>query len=240
MFLYHGRNNMKAYVIRLKNIQPSESLADQCVESGKIHSLVIDKFDGIYGQDAIEYYKNFFDIKPWKEKIKKGRLGVHGCLLSHYSLWLKSIELNESLIIFEHDAMVLQKIPNNLEERFDEFLLLDPYNKFNGSYYLDHQNSFNCKQKIIEYSNPASRKKYSITAEYAMGLQGYIIKPKAAKKLCKAIKQNNYFPADMQCNKDIINLQTVNSPLVSINKKYYNNMSLMKLESSTQYNWVQK
>lgn len=229
---------MKAYVIRLKNIKTSESLADDCIESGAKFNLPIEKFDGIYGQKNIDYHTDLLNVKPWKANFKKGRLGVKGCFLSHYTLWIKCIELDEPLIIFEHDAVLLQLLPTSIENTFDEFLLLDPFNKFSKSYYLEHEKSKPNTQKIVEYVNTASRKKYSIDTEYAMGLQAYIIKPCAALKLKESISLTGYYPADMQCNKSILNLQTVTSPLASINKKYYNNTALMSAESSTRYDWT--
>jgi len=229
---------MKAFVIRLKGILTSESLAKDCIQSGLDNGLTINEFDGIYGRKSIDLYTKQLNVSPFKKKLKKGRLGVKGCFLSHYSLWLKSIELNEPLIIFEHDAVVLQPFPENLAEQFDEFLLLDPFNKFSKSYHLKHQEAITSEQKIVKYHNAESRKKYSIDTEYAMGLQGYIIKPSAAIKLKESISETGYYPADMQCNKGILNLQTVTSPLASINKKYYNNISLMSAESSTQYIWT--
>jgi glycosyl transferase family 25 len=228
---------MKSYVIRLKNIETSETLAADCVQSGKAHGLDINLFDGIYGQENIDFQTEKLNVRPWKKKLKKGRLGVKGCFLSHYSLWLKSIELNEPLIIFEHDAYILQPLPQNLETMFDEFLILDPFNKFSSSYLEKHLEAKNNPQQIIEYTNTESRKKYGIDTEYAMGLQAYIIKPKAAIKLKQSIFETGYYPADMQCNKGIINLETVMQPIASINKKYYNNVELMTAESSTQYSW---
>lgn len=228
---------MKAFVIRLKGIESSESLADECVKTGKDHGIDIEKFDGIFGQGAIDKHTTMLGIKPWKKNIKKGRLGVKGCFLSHYTLWLKCIELNEPLVIFEQDAMILNPIPTDIHYYFDEFLMLDPFNKFNKNYYLKHQESINNNQKIVEYFNPDSRKKYSIDTEYAMGTHAYIIKPEAAKKLKTTVKETGYYPADMQCNKGIINLQTVTQPIASVNKKYYDNIALMAQESSTQKKW---
>lgn len=229
--------NMKAFVIRLKGIESSESLALDCIDSGKKHGLEINPFDGIYGQENIDFQRNRLGVNPWKKGLKKGRLGVKGCFLSHYSLWLKSIELNEPLIIFEHDGYVLHPLPQNLENMFDEFLILDPFNKFSNEYSIKHNESKNNSQQIVEYFNPESRKKYSIDTEYAMGLQAYVIKPKAAIKLKQSILKTGYYPADMQCNKGIINLETLSRPVASVNIKYYNNTSLMTAESSTQKKW---
>ena len=70
-----------------------------------------------------------------------------------------------------------------------------------------------------------------------MGLQAYIIKPKAAIKLRDAVKQNGYYPADMQCHKGILNIQTVYPSMASVNPRFYGNKKLMKEESTTQKKW---
>jgi glycosyl transferase family 25 len=229
---------MKAFVIRLKGVEDSEKLADDCVASGLSHGLSVDKFDGIYGLDAINETMARLDVRPFSQKMKKDRLGVKGCFLSHYSLWLKSVELNESIVIFEHDGMMLRPLPSNIENMFDEFLMLDPYNKFTGNYGEQHSQQADTAFNVVEYSSPDSRKKYGISAEYAMGLQAYIIKPKAALKLINSIKETGFFPADMQCNKDIINLQTIYPSIASVNKLFYKNAALMNELSTTQKKWT--
>ena len=39
------------------------------------------------------------------------REAVQGCFASHYSLWLKCMELDQPIIILEHDAVFVSKIP---------------------------------------------------------------------------------------------------------------------------------
>jgi GR25 family glycosyltransferase involved in LPS biosynthesis len=224
---------MKAFVIRLKGIDSSESLAQECILSGQQHDLHIEPFDGIFGEEDIKNTTARYGIRPFREGMKKNRLGVKGCFLSHYTLWLKCIELNEPLIIFEQDAVVLSPLIENIDSKYKEFLLLDPFNKLSKAYGKMHQESQSLQQSVIEYSNPESRKKYGVTSEYALGLQAYIIKPSAAKKLKVSVMQNGYLPADMQCNKDIIFLETVTKSIASVNKKYYYNKAEMKAESST-------
>lgn len=229
---------MKSFVIRLKGVDDSERLADDCVASGSAHGLSIAKFDGVYGLDAINETMDRLDVKPFSRKMKKDRLGVKGCFLSHYSLWLKSVELDESIVIFEHDGMMLRPLPTNIENLFDEFLILDPYNKFTGNYGEQHSQETGSEFKVVEYSSPESRKKYGISAEYAMGLQAYIIKPKAALKLINSIKETGFYPADMQCNKSLVNLQTVHPSIASVNKLFYKNAALMNELSTTQKKWI--
>lgn len=228
---------MKAFVIRLDGVAESEQLANDCIASGNRHGLIIEKFDGIYGQDAIDKTIEKFGIKPFSLKMKKDRLGVKGCFLSHYSLWVKAIEFNDPIIIFEHDGMMLRSLPENIADLFDEFLLLDPYNKFSKDYGDNHLLDNDSNYSIEEYRNPSSRKKYGIDTEYAMGLQAYIIKPNAAIKLIESIKDTGFYPADMQCNKGILNLQTIRPGIASVNTIFYKNQSLMNELSTTQKKW---
>lgn len=224
---------MKAIVIRLRGIETSERLADDCIQSGKKHGMIIYPFDGIYGEDNINDKHREFGIRPWKEKMKKGRIGVKGCFLSHYSIWLHSIDIDQPIIVFEHDAVVLRPLPNDLE--FDEFLLLDPFNKNSKGYGAQHQ--VDHEPKIEEYFYESSKQKYELKYQYAMGLQAYIIKPKAAKKLVKEVKEKGYYPADMQCHKGILNLQTIYPSIASVNPRFYDNKGLMQEESTTQKQW---
>lgn len=227
---------MKAYVIRLKDIEVSEDLANECVKSGEDFDLAIERFDGVYGEKAIEKAHNLFNIKPINPKMKKNRIGVKGCFLSHFSLWSICESTDKPIIVFEHDAMLLEKIPENICDQFEDVLLLDPFNKFSKSYNTCHERNKNKDQLIVEYINPEPKLKYGLKFEYPMGLQAYIIKPEAATKLIHDVRKNGYLPADMQCNKGLINLSTVERPLASINKKFYHDKVLMNQLSTTQKN----
>ena len=111
---------MKAFVIRLKGIDSSESLAQECILSGHRNNLHIELFDGIFGEEDIKSVTATYGIRPLKEGMKKNRLGVIGCFLSHYTLWLKCIKLNEPLIIFEQDAVVLSSLPDDIDSKYKE------------------------------------------------------------------------------------------------------------------------
>lgn len=226
---------MKAIVIRLRGVESSEQLAQECIISGKEKGLIIYPFDGIYGEEQIAIKHKEFDVRPWKEKMKKNRLGVKGCFLSHYSIWLHAIEIDQPIAVFEHDAVILRKIPGNIADKFDEFLMLDPYNKMQKDYGSLHQ--IEHEFSVEEYFNENSQQKYELKYQYAMGLQAYVIKPKAAIKLRDEIKQKGYYPADMQCHKGILNIQTVFPSIASINPRFYGNKKLMKEESTTQKQW---
>lgn len=224
-----------SYIIRLKGIIESEKLAEECKNSAITHGLNPLYLDGIYGEKNIEEMTKSLHVRPWKEKMKKGRIGVKGCFLSHYILWVKCYSLNKSLLIFEQDAYVLRPLPQSILHYFDEFLLLDPYNKMKSNY-QNHIES-ETRNGVEEYFNNDSVTKYGVQDQYAMGLQAYIIKPKAAKKLIHAVSKNGYLPADMQCNKGILNLETLYPAVASINPKFWGNKGLMREESTTQKKW---
>lgn len=230
-------NTLKSYVIRLKDIVISEKLSAECVHSGSSNGLEIEMFDGIYGKDNIKNKTLELGIRPYREKMKKNRLGVRGCFLSHYLLWLKSLEINEPILICEHDAIILAEITDDILN-FEDVLILDPHDKFSSKYESAHLNSRGNIQKIVEYFNKDSRKKMGVSAEYPKGLQSYIIKPSAAKKLYQSVKNNGYLPADVQINKSIVTINTVTRPVASINQRYYNDKKTMREESTTQQEWI--
>ena len=178
---------MKSIVIRLRGVEESENLARECIETGKKQGLIIYPYDGIYGEENIALKHKEFGIRPWREKMKKNRLGVKGCFLSHYSIWLHSVEINQPIMVFEQDAVILRKLPDNIIDMFDEFLVLDPFNKTSKDYSSLHQVEHNLS--IEEYFNEKSQQKYELKYQYVMGTHSYIIKPKAAIKLIEDIDE---------------------------------------------------
>lgn len=227
---------MKAIVIRLKGVETSETLAQACIDSGKTNGVIIYPFDGVYGETQIAEKHQEFGIRPWREKMKKGRIGVKGCFLSHYSIWLHCADTQRPIAVFEHDAYVLRPIPKNIETEFQEFLMLDPYNKNSKHYGSLHQDQ-SMETHVSEYFNENSQRKYGIQDQYVMGTQAYIIKPSAAQKLIAHVKQNGYYPADLQCNKSLLNIQTMYPSIASLNPMFYGNRKLIKEESTTQKKW---
>ena len=118
-----------AFVIKLTGIESSELLAQECKNSCSKFNITVKDFDGIYGENRINQFHSVYNIRPWKTKMKKHRIGVKGCFLSHYTLWLHCLSTNLPLLIFEHDAVMLRPLPENITDIFQEFLMLDPYNK---------------------------------------------------------------------------------------------------------------
>lgn len=105
----------KAYIIRIKGHELSESLAKRCADSVTQVNMqyeMWDAFDGV--KDEITPPEN---MHPMMKMIK---LTDHfltraeiACALSHISLWVKCVEDDRPLVILEHDAVMVQHYPEH-------------------------------------------------------------------------------------------------------------------------------
>jgi len=123
---------MKAFVITLKDNEYSNKVADRCIESAAKFGLVVEKFYGVDREEAKQFMTDEGLEWTWAnnntEEIicKKTKLRMHpyrtsdlraiiGCSMSHYSLWKKCVELNEPILILEHDSVFLRDFPKGIE-----------------------------------------------------------------------------------------------------------------------------
>lgn len=94
--------------------------------------------------------------------------GEKGCFASHYKLWQKCLEFNESIFVLEDDVEFTQAFnAQNLEK-----ILKSPYEYVRIHY-------------IKEKSSYALNNHFNITFSNVAGTRGYFIKPSAAKKFIK-------------------------------------------------------
>jgi GR25 family glycosyltransferase involved in LPS biosynthesis len=185
----------KAFVITIPDHPHSQHLSDQCIESGTIFNWSLKKFDAINGYNLLINDWNYYNIrlpeniKGERSKFLK-RKGVQGCFLSHYLLWKKSIDINEPIIVLEHDAIITD-FWKPIEVSTDVLKLFS-----------------------ISYS---SVKDDMFTGTWQVGAQAYIITPKGAAKLIKWIDDNFAYHADTLLGNKIITWQNYNSNLVVLN-----------------------
>lgn len=109
---------MKAFVITLSNNKDSVKSAEQTRQSAKQVGFKepIQHFEGILPHQwrsiLPEKNSNFslMDPKTGAQFGKPDNIGA--CFASHYLLWRKCIELNEPILILEHDAIFVDNIPD--------------------------------------------------------------------------------------------------------------------------------
>lgn len=102
-----------AYIITIKNNPISEKLSDRCVDSCKQVNQpfqVWDAFDGTSGSIIMPEHAKTQDHYSWlKQMNDRLTIGEVACILSHYSLWCKCITDDKSIVILEHDAIMINQ-----------------------------------------------------------------------------------------------------------------------------------
>jgi len=103
---------MKAFVITILENKQSVESANRCIESGKRHGLEIEKFDAITPADNPVELLQTRGIDPiqFDEKYSRNENCI-AAFLSHYALWEKCSKGKENFVIFEHDAVMIDRIP---------------------------------------------------------------------------------------------------------------------------------
>jgi len=201
---------MRAFVITLKDNTYSEKKASECIASAAGFETAVERF---YGVDKLhaEQVMNDHDL-TWKwaknntESVICPISGLKqfpynaadlrakiGCSMSHYLLWKKCIELDEPILILEHDAVFLRELPDF------EFKGICQINDPSGATRKGHWWS----QQMIARGGFGAFEKTWVTSESERmipdGLAGnsaYVIRPWAAKELVNTFYKYGVWPND--------------------------------------------
>lgn len=189
---------MKAFVIRKPEDEFSENLADQCIKAAQQFDINPVKVNGIYNDhDRLLAEKQIQPYQKMKE-FKKNSPGIKGCFLSHYLLWETCIALNEPIIIFEHDALMIRPLPTNVLDLFSHIMLLD-----HAAYFENYQEVIdnNCDLKISTFEKLEGKFTYKdMNKSHFKGSHAHMIKPLGAKTLIESSKKYGFLPLDMAVN----------------------------------------
>ena len=202
---------MKSFIITLSRIEPSLATATSLKDQLNKFGMEAELFEGTYGNVADDMMKSEGrELHPWGIKgptdkkpsadvnVKLPKLtkpGVKGCFYSHYRLWQKCLDMNESIIIWEDDIVLTREY---IPVEFDEVLILALGNPKKSSKYTDYLN------------NPVGVPEASEYFQGSMsGACGYAITPTAAKKLTDMYSKT-FLPADNAINKYTVTIQIHN------------------------------
>jgi len=171
---------MKAYVITIMDNEQSVNSAERCIRSGKKYGQEIEKHKAFTPKDNPFYILHTKGIQPsfFSEKYSR-QLNCAAAFLSHHSLWEKAVKENESIMIFEHDAVVIGYLPT--EENFKGVMTFSKpsYGRFNTPIKIGVDG---LKQK-----------------PYFGGAHGYMVNPWGAKQLIDKAKTMGR-PTDVYLN----------------------------------------
>ena len=107
---------MKSYVITMVDHEKSVKAAERCIKSAQKYGVTPEIFKAIVPEDNLEeeFAKDGMSIDDYTvdEKWSKREPSMC-CYLSHKALWRKCVELNEKILVLEHDAVFVDKLPVN-------------------------------------------------------------------------------------------------------------------------------
>lgn len=213
---------MEYYAIVIRDNEISESAFKRLKESTPIH---INRRDAVTPRSVRTLLHNH-DLRwnyPWRGEqldietglIKSAYLTKEpkrriACALSHYFLWKKCLELNEPIVILEHDAMFTNKIDFDImDTKYDIVGINDPRRatRLSQVYHgeIQRQGRNICQVPWID------------NQQIPQGLAGnsaYVMKPSGAKKMVGLAKTYGLWPNDALMCRQLI-------PSIGVTKKYY-------------------
>ena len=171
---------MKAFVITIKGHNKSESVANRCIQSGARNSIHIEKFYAVTPKDNPKqiFKDRGYPLEYFTEEYSKSE-NTTATFLSHLYLWEKCVKLDETVVIFEHDAVIFDNIPT--ESKFDGCMTFS-------------------KPSYGNYNTPMHIGPGPLTQKpYFGGAHGYMVNPSGAQRLIdKAVTDAG--PADVYLN----------------------------------------
>jgi len=214
---------MKAFIITLKNNETSSDAALRCMHSANIP---IDTFKAFTPRDvpAKMMEENLEWTYPWNEAKHDFASGLYltpyrtnkpaariACFLSHYDLWKKCIQLDQPIMILEHDAIFIRNIEPEklLDTKYDIIGINDPRGATRKSQ-LFHEKIQAGKKEI---QRAPEIDEVSVPQGIA-GNSAYIIKPSGAKKLLSLVNEFGAWPNDAIMCRQLI-------PTLGVTKTYY-------------------
>lgn len=218
---------MKAYAIVIKDHNVSEGGYKILVESSEKvgNEFKIERYDAIVPDQVDQYFEELGIKWTWPDsgRGRNEQLNLnmhayggppkrrHACALSHYFLWSMSINIQEPILVLEHDAIFTQK--------FDYQYVLDSHYGMIGI--NDPRNAtrlFNKFHDVVQNAEgPLLDCPVIDNMQVPQGIAGnsaYVIKPECAERIIEAVATYGLWPNDaIACQQVIEGL--------GVTKKYY-------------------
>jgi len=204
---------MKAFVITLKDNEYSEKSAKEVIRHAARYAQVVEKFYGVGKETAYEeLYKNelrwtwadnntreticpITKLKNFPYTAADLRAKI-GCSMSHYYLWKKCVELDEPILILEHDAIFISKFPPYAVDLINGICQInDPRGATRKGAWWSDQMKKRGGVGVFEKTWVTTKKERDIPDGLA-GNSAYIIKPWAAQELIDKYHEVGVWPND--------------------------------------------
>ena len=190
---------MKAFCITLYGHPYSETVAERCVRTARdIGKIEVEYFEAVSRRYALEVLSNYGlrwtwgDNRVLQHHPYGGSLETRvGCAMSHFLLWDKCAQLDEPILILEHDAVFVREFP--------EF-------EFNGICQINDPDGATRRgrwwhEQMVRRGTHGVHAKTWVTDDKRIpdGLAGnsaYVIKPHAARALIEKVNEIGLWPND--------------------------------------------
>ena len=188
---------MKAFIIYLKEVQSTIDSALECKRTAREYGLDAWLMEGFTPSRADQFIKEQ-NLKPYLPgpklfQIKWQKGGVRGCMISHYHVWKKCIELDQPIVVLEHDSRVVSE---TYTADFEDVLHLDAH-RF-------EQDPDRDKDPVVQDFVNVRKGENQL-----MGTYGYVIKPHAAERLIKGAHEDGVTASDMFVKDKYVKIQVV-------------------------------
>ena len=162
---------MRPFVITISDIEESVKSAQRCIDSAKKFGIDVEIFEAHTPKDKpFDVFKKLgiqLSDRIYKNPHLRNLDAQCSCLLSHYSLWQMARALNEPILVLEHDAIFVDKLPD-----IKDYLLVNLAKPSFGKYQTP-------KNGLHPFPNP-----------HLKGAHGYVVSPAGATKIIEAINKN--------------------------------------------------
>ena len=163
---------MRTFIITLKQVEFSQKMAEECRETAREvgYKPDIETFWGVYGREWRKHLPKTANTFSYR-KGDTSTDPIACCFTSHYLLWEKCIEINEPILILEHDAKFDSNIPDDLD--FDMCINFGApsFRRYSACNFIEPKNGIQ-----------------PLRDEIFFGHHGYAMKPEAAKIFCDDVK----------------------------------------------------
>ena len=178
----------KTFVIAVKGHSVSEQQLTDCLSSATKYNWAVEIFWGTNGNTLTEESWKNIGVRPLLNKPTMHRKGTWGCFFSHWNLWHKCLELDEPIIILEHDAII--------QDYWKPIEMQESIIKLHKYY----------KEKTPKYDEDSGL--------WSPSTHAYCILPNHAEKLIKFAVNTGGFETDRMIGDKVIKVEHLGKPSI--------------------------
>ena len=196
--------SINCYIIYNEEYKQSKANAHHCADTmKKFNNYTVHLYNGCH-PDTLAQYEEMYQIgnqrKDCRYNIDNSPLysSKKSCFYSHFSLWLKCVELNQPIIVLENDVYCntefpleqLHDLPEITQAALGNIILKKKRGRYGNVTILKPEQYKQLPEGIILFKDILNPQETPI-----MGMHGnmaYIIKPKAAARIIMDARQNGW------------------------------------------------